>query len=530
MIKSHPLKKLSALLLATLTLSTVTFAQQYPEIATVDQTHETTLDNGLKVLVREDHRSPVVTTMIWYKVGSVDEPRGLGGISHMLEHMMFKGTDTLGPNEHSTIIANLGGRDNAFTSTDYTAYFESLPAWELETALKLEADRMENLELRAEDFTPERLVVAEERRQRTDSNPQAKLYEAFNATMFTSSAYRNPVIGWMPEIEGWSLQDLQNWYQQFYAPNNATVVIVGDVDPNKTIEMVQQYFGKIPSSNNIVRPANFEVAQTGEKRIDLALPANLPLLFMGYKAPSINETEDEMEAATLLLTSLILDGTRSSRLEKSLVRDQQIALQAGSYYNYGARYTTPFTFIGVPAEGVSLDQLEQAFKQALHKLQTEPVTQAELDRIIGLYEASNIYAQDSVYSQAMLLGQAETTGEGWQNAEKRVERLKQVTPEMIQAAAQKYFQDDLATIATLHPSSPQLDHSAKNAPLLEGEVITSEEIPLSTEEEPMLIDMTATESFANDKTENDADHSKATKAPVTSDIEASSETKGADHE
>ncbi|WP_051396137.1 pitrilysin family protein [Ignatzschineria larvae DSM 13226] len=564
MIKSHSLKKLSAMLLASLTLSTAALAQQYPEIATVDQTHETVLDNGLKVLVREDHRSPVVTTMIWYKVGSVDEPRGLGGISHMLEHMMFKGTDTLGPNEHSTIVANLGGRDNAFTSTDYTAYFESLPAWELETALKLEADRMENLELRAEDFTPERLVVAEERRQRTDSNPQAKLYEAFNATMFTTSAYRNPVIGWMPEIEGWSLEDLQNWYQQFYAPNNATVVIVGDVDPNKTIEMVNQYFGQIPSSNNIVRPANFEVAQTGEKRIDLALPANLPVLFMGYKTPSINETEDEMEAATLLLTSLTLDGTRSSRLEKALVRDQQIALQAGNYYNYGARYTTPFTFIGVPAEGVSLETLENAFKQELHKLQTEPVTQAEVDRIIGLYEASNIYAQDSVYAQAMLLGQAETTGEGWQNAEKRVELLKQVTPEMIQAVAQKYFQDDLATVATLHPSNradgnnPHNDEAIDNTLLIEGEAVTTEEAPLlEGNNEPALIEFTATESAispteSSDKSsdERDSNQSKIRKETATSksdlsNVEASNteksnakklntevilDTKGADHE
>lgn len=453
MIQSHSLKKAAQLIVAAFSFSTLAFSQDVA-ITSIDNTHEATLQNGLKVIIREDHRAEVVTAMVWYKVGAVDEPRGLGGISHMLEHMMFKGTDTLGPNEHSMIIANLGGRDNAFTSNDYTGYFENLPAWELETALKLEADRMQNLELREEDFTPERLVVAEERRQRTDSNPQAKLYEVFNATLFTTSNYRNPVIGWMPEIESWQLTDLQQWYDAFYAPNNATLVIAGDVDPQETMKLVTKYFGKIPASDNITRLNNFEVAQEGEKRVNLAIPANLPVLFMGYKVPSVNDAEEaSMDAATLLLTSLILDGTNSSRLEKNLVRDQQIALQAGNFYSYGSRYTTGFTFVGVPAAGISLETLEAAIKAEIKTLQTTPVSQAEIDRIIGLYEASNIYAKDSVYSQAMLIGQAETTGEGWQNAENRVEQLKKVTPEMIQSVVNRYFQDDLATIATLHPET-----------------------------------------------------------------------------
>ena len=470
MQKIHPLKKAATLFIAAFSFSSIiAVAEITPEkITIIDNTYETELDNGLKVIVRADHRAPVVTSMVWYKVGSVDEPRGLGGISHMLEHMMFKGTDTLGPNEHSMIIANLGGRDNAFTSTDYTAYFENLPAWELETALKLEADRMQNLELRAEDFAPERLVVAEERRQRTDSNPQAQLYEAFNANLFTTSAYRNPVIGWMPEIEGWTLEDLANWYQQFYAPNNATVVIVGDVDPEKTIALVEQYFGEIPPSENITRPYNFEVTQQGEKRIDLAIPANMPLLFMGYKVPSINEIDatENQEADALLLASLILDGTSSSRLPKRLVRDEQIALEAGSYYNYGARYTTPFTFVAVPAEGISLAQIEQALKEEIALLQNELTSEEEIERIIGLYEAGNIYSKDSVASQAMLIGQAETTGEGWQNAENRVERLKKVTPEMIRQVAQKYLNEEQATIATLHPQQTTI----KNSPAKRDEI------------------------------------------------------------
>lgn len=467
MQQSHSLKKAAKLVIAAFSFSALVYSApalaQTSEMSSIGNTHEATLKNGLKVVIREDHRAPVVTSMVWYKVGSVDEPRGLGGISHMLEHMMFKGTDTLSPNEHSTIIANLGGRDNAFTSTDYTGYFENLPAWELETALKLEADRMQNLELREEDFAPERLVVAEERRQRTDSNPQSKLYETFSANMFTTSAYRNPVIGWMPEIHTWQLADLQKWYEQFYAPNNATVVIVGDVDPKKTLSLVEQYFGAIPSSDNIVRPYNFEVQQEGERRVNLSVPANLPVIFMGYKVPSALDIEStpnakETDPATLLLTSLILDGTNSSRLSKKLVRDEQIALQAGTFYNYGARYITPFTFVGVPAAGTSLEALEKAFKAEIALLQTDLVSQEEIDRIIGLYEAGNIYAKDSVYAQAMLIGQAETTGEGWQNAENRVEKLKSITPEMIRDVTNRYFQDDLITVATLHPEAVAVEN------------------------------------------------------------------------
>ncbi|MHC5226196.1 M16 family metallopeptidase [Ignatzschineria sp. LJL83] len=509
-IQTHSLKKAARLLVTAFSLSAISLAHAEVELTSINNTHEATLENGLKVVIREDHRTPVATTMVWYKVGSVDEPRGLGGISHMLEHMMFKGTDTLGPNEHSTIIANLGGRDNAFTSTDYTGYFENIPAWEIETALKLEADRMQNLELREADFTPERLVVAEERRQRTDSNPQSKLYEAFNAGMFTTSAYRNPIIGWMPEIHGWKLEDLQKWYEQFYAPNNATVVVVGDVNPQETLKLIEKYFGDIPSSDHITRPFNFEVAQEGERRINLAVEANLPVIFMGYKVPSVNEAENSQDAATLLLTSLLLDGTNSSRLSKSMVRDQQIALQAGNFYNYGARYITPFVFVGVPADSSSLEALEDAFKAEITKLQTTLVEQAELDRIIGLYEASNIYAKDSVYSQAMLIGQAETTGEGWQNAENRVELLKQITPQMIQDVANKYFQDDLLTVATLHPSHK--NESNHSEPVLElisetSAKTASEEAPTATsEKEAVIILESSSESNIDNDTNNDSEN------------------------
>lgn len=442
-------KKLAAIT----TLSVMAISYGNNDITT-QPTHEYTLDNGLKLIVREDHRAPVAITMVWYKVGSVDEPRGKGGISHMLEHMMFKGTPTLGPNEHSTIVANLGGKDNAFTSYDYTAYFEILPSWELETSLRLESDRMHNLVLKEADFAPERQVVAEERRMRTDSNPQALFYEAFNATVWTTNAYRNPIIGWMPEIESWTLSDLQSWYNEFYRPNNATVVIVGDVDPEKTHQMVQQYFGEIPRGAKIVRENNFEVPQNATKYIDMAAPANLPVLFMAYKVPSINSTEHKEEAYALLLASEILSGSTTARLPKKLVKETQQSLDASSYYNEGARYDTTFFLSAVPAEGAALETLETELKAAINELQTTLVSEEELKKILTAYRTEQIYAKDSIYSQAMAIGAAETTGEGWQNRDNLVSYLEKVTPEQIQQVAQKYLNDSNLTIGRLRAHAP----------------------------------------------------------------------------
>lgn len=450
-------------ILAVTTLSVLATTAMASQDITTNNTHEFTLDNGLKLIVREDHRAPVAVTMVWYKVGSVDEPRGKGGLSHMLEHMMFKGTPTLKPNEHSTIIANLGGKDNAFTSYDYTAYFEILPSWELETSLRLESDRMANLVLKEEDFAPERQVVAEERRQRTDSNPQSLFYEAFNATVWTTNAYRNPIIGWMPEIQSWTLADLQSWYNQFYRPNNATVVIVGDVDAEKTHALVNQYFGQIPRGEEITREINFEVPQNDTKYIEMATPANLPVLFMAYKVPSLNSTDNKQEAYALLLASEILSGSNTARLPKKMVRESQKSLDASSYYNEGTRYDTTFMLSAVPANGVELETLEAELKAEIKNLQTTLVTKEELNKILTAYRTSQIFAKDSIYSQAMSIGSAETTGEGWRNRENLVSYLEQVTPEDIQQVAQKYLNDGNLTVGRLRA------HTAPVEAINEGE-------------------------------------------------------------
>ncbi len=432
--------------------------QRYQEESLAANTYEGELPNGLSIIVRKDERAPVVTNMVWYRVGSVDEPRGLGGISHMLEHMMFKGTELLGPNEHSTIIANLGGRDNAFTSMDYTAYYERLPAWELETALQLEAERMSNLKLRAEDFLSERLVVAEERRQRTESNPQGRFFELFNATLWSSSAYRNPIIGWMEEIERWRLSDLERWYQQYYAPNNATLVVVGDVDPEEVYQLAQRYFGPIPKRDSIEHPFNFEPQQEAEKRIEMVAEVNMPLLLMGYKVPSLNSAESIREAYALLLINELLDGGRAARLTKELVRKEQLALQTSAYYGSNRRYLSSLTISAIPTKGITLSELEEGIKRSIERLKQEPISDEELARVKRHYEWKSITALDSSYAQAMAIGTAETTGEGWYHRLTLAERLNEITKEEIQQVAQKYLHDQNLTVGYLHNPKSQEPH------------------------------------------------------------------------
>ncbi|GBU10211.1 zinc protease [Gammaproteobacteria bacterium] len=425
-------------------------------------TYEFELDNGLKFIVRKDNRAPVVTTMIWYKIGSVDEPRSLGGISHMLEHMMFKGTRladgslNLQPNEHSRLISNFGGNDNAFTSRDYTAYFETLPSEHLELAFRLESDRMQNLNLHDDDFLSERQVVAEERSLRTDSDPQAKFFEQFNAFIWNTSGYRNPVIGYANEIQAYKLDDLRAWYTAYYAPNNATVVVVGDVDVAKTLELAQQYFGGLARREVKPLALNFEIKQQGLKRMDFQIEAKTPLLVMSYKAPSINTLDDPKDADALLMLAAILDGGRSSRLSKSLVREQKIAASVSANYDSSPRFGSTFSFYAIPSNNVDLTVIENAILAEIDKLKKIPVSTDELKRINAQLRAVMVYQQDSLMSQASMLGAAQTTGEGWVKREKMIQRLSQISADDILNVAQKYLIDTSLSIGTLTPLKAQL--------------------------------------------------------------------------
>ncbi len=423
--------------------------------------HSYTLWNGLKLLVKEDHRAPVVVSQVWYKVGSSYEPSGVTGISHMLEHMMFKGTEKHLPGEFSRIIAENGGRENAFTGRDYTAYFQSLEKSRLPISFELEADRMRNLHLIDAEFQKERQVVIEERRMRTEDNPQAKMGEHFMAMAWTNSQYKNPIIGWPEDLENYTLSDLQAWYERWYAPNNATVVVVGDVQADEVLALAKKYFGALQPDELIVLKPRKETAQLGERRMVVKLPAKLPFLTMGYKVPVLNAVSDEGEVYALEVLAGILDGGNSARLASRLVRGQQIATSAGAGYNLYARLPTLFSLEAIPAKGQSLSSLELALKEQLELLKKEAVSEDELARIKAQVLANSIYEQDSVFYQAMQLGMAETVGFGWHKVDEYVEKVKAVTAEDVMAVAQKYLVDERLSVAWLEPLEIKQSGEAK---------------------------------------------------------------------
>ncbi|QXP85292.1 pitrilysin family protein [Methylococcus sp. Mc7] len=415
------------------------------------QVHEFTLANGLKVLVQEDHRAPVAVSQVWYKVGSSYEYGGITGVSHMLEHMMFKGTKKHPPGEFSRIISANGGSENAFTGQDYTAYFQTLERSRLPVSLELEADRMRNLKLLQDEFVKEQQVVIEERRLRTEDQPHARMDEHFQAVAFTNSPYRNPVIGWPEDVAGLTLDDLSTWYQRWYAPNNATLVVVGDVDPKAVFEQARKHFGPLkPGKLPVLKPQG-EVQQLGLRRMVVKVPAKLPHLEMGYKVPSLKTAGAEWEAYALEVAAGILDGGNSARLASRLVRGQQIATDAGAGYDLYARLSSLFTLEGTPAQGKTMAELEAALLDEVRRLREEPVAEDELARVKAQVLASNVYQRDSVFYQAMQLGMAETVGLGWRKVEEYVDKINAVTAEQVREVARKYLIDDGLTIAHLDP-------------------------------------------------------------------------------
>ena len=423
-----------------------------PALAVADgPVHEYTLDNGMKVLVRPDRRAPVAVSQVWYRVGASHEYGGVTGVSHALEHMMFKGTKKRPAGEFSRIIASLGGRENAFTSRDYTAYFQTLASEHLETAFRLEADRMRNLTLPEAEFEREIAVVREERRLRTEDNPNGLTWEHFNATAWLNSPYGIPVVGWMTDLEHMTVQDLRAWYERYYAPNNATLVVVGDVEPEAVYRMAKRHFGRVkPRALDPVKPRT-ETPQRGERRIVVKAPAELPYLLVGYKVPSLLTAEADWEPYALSVLAGVLDGGSSARLASELVRGQEIAASADASYSSVGRMETLFVFGAVPAEGRDVEAVEKAIEAQIERIRREPVSEAELARVKAQVVASEVYQRDSQYYQAMLLGMAESVGLGWRAIEDYVERIRAVTPEQVQAVAQKYLVADRRTVARLDP-------------------------------------------------------------------------------
>ncbi|MEW4983347.1 MAG: pitrilysin family protein [Cycloclasticus sp.] len=413
--------------------------------------HEKVLKNGLKVLVKEDHRAPVMVSQIWYKVGASYEHDGITGLSHVLEHMMFQGTDNLEPGEFSKIIAENGGRENAFTGADYTAYFQTMEASRLEVSIKLEAERMQKLKLQEKEFVKELQVVMEERRMRTEDKPQGQTYEYFKALAYTSSPYRNPIIGWMQDLADMTLTDLADWYKQWYSPNNATLVIVGDVQAERVFELAERYFGPIPQAVFKAVKKRVEVPQVGVRRSIIKQQAKVPYLLMGYKVPVLNSVEDDADVYALEVLSGILSGGRSARLASNLVRGSQVASNVSAGYDMNARLPTLFLFDGSPVQGMSAEQLETAILGQVAKLQTDLVEQKELNRIKAQVIASSVYEKDSNFYQGMQLGMLETVGIGWRKADEYVDKVKAVTAEQVRAVAKTYLIEDHLTVVHMLP-------------------------------------------------------------------------------
>ncbi|NPU95226.1 MAG: insulinase family protein [Gammaproteobacteria bacterium] len=442
--------RLTLVCLATLILPAQADDAAVARPATADRTFTHSLDNGLKIIVREDHRAPVMVAQVWYKVGSTYETPGLTGVSHVLEHMMFKGTTKVPSGEFSKIIANYGGSENAFTTYDYTGYYQLMSARNLPLSLELEADRMQNAQIPEAEFAKELQVVKEERRLRTDDDPNAQAYERFMAAAYLSSGYHNPIIGWMHDLDRLTAADVRKWYQQWYAPNNAILIVVGDVKAQDVFELAARYFGPVPRRDIPTPQFNREVAGLGERRVTVELPAKLPALLVGYNVPGIN-TGDEDEVYALRMLAGVLDGGYSARIETELVRRQRVAASAGAGYSGFSLGDTLFYLSAVPSNGHSVGDLEAAIEEQLNRLQTEQPTPDELERVRAQILSGEIYQQDSISSQANQIGRMEAIGRSWEEGDQFASKLARVTPEQIQAVARKYLVPAHKTVTVLKP-------------------------------------------------------------------------------
>ena len=443
----------ASLLLLALCLPSLAGASSAPA------THEFRLDNGLKLIVREDHRAPVVVSQLWYKVGSSYETPGKTGLSHALEHMMFKGSAKLGPGESSRVLRELGAEENAFTSDDYTAYYQVLASDRLSVAFELEADRLASLRLPPEEFKREIEVIKEERRLRTEDNPSAKAYERFQALAFPASGYHTPTIGWMADLERMTVEELRAWYETWYVPNNATLVVVGDVVPSEVHALAQRYFGSIAQRPVPQAQIPLELSTPGQRLLTLHLPTQLPSLMMGFNVPGLATSKTPREVHALRLIGALLDGGYSARLPSRLERGEELVSGAGSSYDAYTRGDSLFVLSATPnvQKDKTLAEVEAGLWRQLEDLKTTPPSAEELARVRAQVIAGLVYERDSITSQATTIGQLETVGLSWQLMDGELAELSAVTPSDIQQAAQTYFTRDRLSVAHILPEDTRHD-------------------------------------------------------------------------
>ncbi|MET0540591.1 MAG: pitrilysin family protein [Variovorax sp.] len=421
-------------------------------VASSTRAQQFTLANGMTLIVKPDRRAPTAVQMVWVRVGSMDEVDGTSGVAHALEHMMFKGTPSLKPGEFSRRVASLGGRENAFTTRDYTGYYQQIPMGKLEEVMKLESDRFAHNEWADDEFKREIEVIKEERRMRTEDQARALLGEQQAAAVFTASPYHRPVVGWMSDLESMTPQDARDFFKRWYVPANAAVVIAGDVDVEQVRGLAEKYYGGIPARAVPVRKPRTEPEQRGIRRIEFKAPADQSYVSLAFRIPKLESLEGDSDAWGLVVLSALLDGYAGSRIDRALTQGpNRVADSAGSYSGFIGRGPQLFGLDGVPAAGKTTEQVEAALRAEVAKVAKDGVSEAELARVKTQWVASETYKLDSVMAQARELGANWIQGMPLDASEKIMARLQAVTAAQVQSVAARYFGDDQLTVATLRP-------------------------------------------------------------------------------
>jgi len=416
--------------------------------ATIQQA---TLKNGAQLIVEEDHSAPVAMVQIWLKVGGRDELPGKTGLAHVFEHMMFKGSKALKPGEYSKTISAMGGNDNAFTSHDFTAYFETVPAKEVEHVLKMEAERFAHLNLDEKEFAKEIQVIMEERRMRTDDDPNSHMFEELSAAALRLHPYRNPVIGWMQDLKKLTIADVRAFYQQHYIASNATVVVVGDVDFNSVKKVVEASFGRMPTLPATARFNPTEPDPLGAKRVDVHLPAKSPVVAITLPVPIWQPGKNDRDVAALFVATHILSGGRTATLQQQLVDEQRKAFAVSAGYDpFGMGLDLWYAY-GMLGSAQSTADFEQALWSILDNMGKVDVSEAQLQAAKRNIIASHVFAQDSLYLRAKMIGRLETVGIGAHHQDAWLKAIRAVTAEDIRHVANHFFRPERTTTGVLIP-------------------------------------------------------------------------------
>jgi zinc protease len=417
--------------------------------------HVSTLANGLTLVVKPDRRAPTAVHMLWVRVGSMDEVDGSSGVAHVLEHMLFKGTPTVPAGEFSRRVAALGGRENAFTSRDYTGYFQQIPASRLGDVMRLEADRFANNQWPDEEFRKEIEVVKEERRMRTEDSPRALLMEQMGAVQFTASPYRRPIVGWMNDLDAMTPDDAREFFRRWYTPANAVVVVVGDVDVDNVRRLAESSYGSIPTRAVPTRKPREEPRQLGLRRLEVKAPAEQAYLMLSWKVPGFqgfDNSANSRDALALTVLAAVLDGYSGARLDRALTQGaDRVADGAGAYHDFSGRGPSVFVLDGVPAAGKSAQAVESALREQVRQIARDGVSEAELRRVKAQWVAQAVYKRDSLFNQAREIGTYWIEGLPLDTSDRLIEELRAVTAEQVQSVAQRYFGDDTLTVGTLLP-------------------------------------------------------------------------------